>query len=136
MRRSARPSASRWRCRVAGSAGSPTRRATELDRLAGAGRRRRSGRGLGRTHVGEFVTLQVQDAVGTIRLERPPMNALDAQMQEELYDAATRASASPDVRAVVVYGGPKVFAAGADIKEMAGMSYADMTARAHRLSTC
>src|SRR6185369_4672250 len=55
--------------------------------------------------------------------------------QEGLRSAAHAASANDAVRAVVVYGGEKVFAAGADIKEMAGMSYVDMAARAGALSS-
>jgi enoyl-CoA hydratase len=85
--------------------------------------------------VGEFVRLEVDGAIGTIRLERPPMNALNKQVQEEIRAAATEAAERVDVRAVVVYGGPKVFAAGADIKEMADMSYVDMAARARALSS-
>ena len=88
--------------------------------------------------MAEFVRFEAepQDAtgVGVIRLERPPMNALNMQVQEELRAAAAEATAS-DVRAVIVYGGEKVFAAGADIKEMADMSYADMVARAGALSS-
>jgi enoyl-CoA hydratase/carnithine racemase len=85
--------------------------------------------------VGEFVRLEVDSGVGTIRLERPPMNALNRQVQEEIRAAAQEASRREDVRAVIVYGGEKVFAAGADIKEMADMSYGDMTARARELSS-
>jgi enoyl-CoA hydratase/carnithine racemase len=85
--------------------------------------------------VGEFVRLETKDGIGTIRLERPPMNALNAQVQEELREAATAATTNNDIRAVVVYGGEKVFAAGADIKEMAQMSYVDMAARAGALSS-
>jgi enoyl-CoA hydratase len=85
--------------------------------------------------VGELVRLDVTDGVGTIRLDRPPMNALNGQVQEELRAAATEAGERADVRAVVVYGGPKVFAAGADIKEMAELTYADMAQRAGPLST-
>jgi enoyl-CoA hydratase/carnithine racemase len=85
--------------------------------------------------AGEFVRLEVSDGIGTIRLERPPMNALNAQVQEELRSAATAATADDAVRAVVVYGGEKVFAAGADIKEMADMSYVDMASRAGALSS-
>lgn len=83
----------------------------------------------------ELVRLEVMDGVGTIRLERPPMNALSEQVQEELREVAIEAGTRADVRAVVLYGGPKVFAAGADIKEMAGMSYSDMAARAGRLTS-
>jgi len=85
--------------------------------------------------VGEFVRLEVDGAIGTIRLERPPMNALNKQLQEEIRAAAQEATDRADVRAVIVYGGPKVFAAGADIKEMAAMSYVDMAARARGLSS-
>ncbi len=76
-----------------------------------------------------FVTLEVEDAVGTILLARPPMNALDAAMQDQLKEVAEEAAARADVRAVVVYGGERVFAAGADIKEMQRMSYTDMVER-------
>jgi enoyl-CoA hydratase/carnithine racemase len=86
--------------------------------------------------VGEFVRFEVEGAVGTIRLDRPKMNALDAQMQEEIRACALEASARTDVRAVVIYGGERVFAAGADIKEMKDMSYVDMLARAGALQDC
>ena len=85
--------------------------------------------------VGEFVRLEVDGGIGTIRLERPPMNALNKQVQEEIRAAALAAAEDTDVRAVIVYGGQKVFAAGADIKEMADMSYVDMSARAVSLSS-
>jgi enoyl-CoA hydratase len=81
----------------------------------------------------EFVRLDVADGIGTIRLDRPPMNALNVQVQDELAACAAEASARDDVRAVVLYGGPKVFAAGADIKEMATMPYVDMVKRAGAL---
>jgi enoyl-CoA hydratase/carnithine racemase len=87
------------------------------------------------THVGEFVRLEVKDGIGTIRLDRPPMNALNTQVQEELRAAAGAAAADSEVRAIIVYGGEKVFAAGADIKEMADMGYVAMSARAGALSS-
>ena len=85
--------------------------------------------------MGEFVRLDVADGIGTIRLDRPPMNAFNVAGQEELRAAAHAAAADPAVRAVVVYGGEKVFAAGVDIKEMAEMSYVDMVARADALTS-
>src|ERR1043166_1781738 len=85
--------------------------------------------------MGEFVKLTVEGGIGTIRLERPPMNALNIAIQEELRAASAAFSADDDVRAVIVYGGEKVFAAGADIKEMADMSYVRMAARAVALSS-
>jgi len=85
--------------------------------------------------VGEFVQLSVAAGIGTLKLERPPMNALNIAIQEELRVAAAAFTADDAVRAVIVYGGEKVFAAGADIKEMADMSYVDMSARAGALSS-
>ena len=79
--------------------------------------------------MGEFVRFEVDGGIGTIRLDRPPMNALNAQVQAELHAAATEATERADVRAVVVYGGEKVFAAGADIKEMVTADYAGMVER-------
>ena len=55
--------------------------------------------------MGELVRLEVEDGIGTIRLDRPPMNALSRQVQEELRDAALEATERHDVRAVIVYGG-------------------------------
>jgi enoyl-CoA hydratase/carnithine racemase len=83
--------------------------------------------------VSEFVQFEVQDGVGTIRLDRPPMNALSAQVQQEIRGAAHEATTRADVRAVVVHGGPKVFAAGADVKEMAAWSYQEMVDRSAAL---
>ncbi len=85
--------------------------------------------------MGEFVRLEVEDGVGTIRIDRPKMNALDKQVQEEIRAAADEATERDDVRAVVIYGGERVFAAGADIKEMADMSYADMVKRSGALQS-
>ncbi|WP_296603065.1 enoyl-CoA hydratase-related protein [Nocardioides sp.] len=85
--------------------------------------------------MGEFVRLEVADGVGTIRLDRPKMNALNVQVQEEIRAAAAEATERDDVKAVVVYGGERVFAAGADIKEMADMSYTDMVKRSGPLQS-
>ena len=85
--------------------------------------------------MGEFVRLDVADGVGTIRLDRPKMNALNVQVQEEIRAAALEATDRDDVKAVVVYGGERVFAAGADVKEMADMSYTDMVKRSGGLQS-
>jgi len=85
--------------------------------------------------VREFVRLEVENGVGTLRLDRPKMNALNVQVQEEIRAAATEAAERDDVKAVVVYGGERVFAAGADIKEMADMSYTDMVKRSGGLQS-
>ena len=83
--------------------------------------------------MAELVRLEVDGGIGTIWLQRPPMNALDTQMQDELAEVAKEANERPEVAAVVVYGGPKVFAAGADIKQMQAMDYAAMVERSGQL---
>jgi len=52
------------------------------------------------------------------------MNALNGQVQTEIGAAAVQVSADPDVHAVILYGGEKLFAAGADVKEMSEASHA------------
>ncbi|MFE9992300.1 enoyl-CoA hydratase/isomerase family protein [Streptomyces sp. NPDC005381] len=79
------------------------------------------------------VHLEVAEGVGTIRLDRPPMNALDVATQDRLKELAEEAATRTDVRAVVLYGGEKVFAAGADIKEMQAMDHAAMVVRSRAL---
>ena len=74
----------------------------------------------------EFVTLQVEDGIGTIRLDRPKMNAINEQLHMEVRAAALEATERADVRAVVLYGGERVFAAGADIKAMSQLDAAGM----------
>ena len=83
--------------------------------------------------MGEFVRVETDGAIATIRLDRPPMNALNAQVQDEIAAAAAQVDADPDVRAVVLYGGERVFAAGADIKEMAEASFAQVAVDSRRL---
>ncbi|MFJ8494272.1 enoyl-CoA hydratase/isomerase family protein [Streptomyces sp. NPDC094038] len=79
------------------------------------------------------VTLEVSSGVGTLRLDRPPMNALDVATQDRVRELAGEAARREDVRAVVIYGGEKVFAAGADIKEMQNMDHAAMVLRSRDL---
>ncbi len=85
--------------------------------------------------MAEFVRLEVAGGVATLRLDRPKMNALNVVVQEEIRAAAVEASERDDVRAVVIYGGERVFAAGADIKEMAQMSYTEMVDRSGPLQS-
>lgn len=78
--------------------------------------------------MGEFVRLEVDKdtRVGTMRLERPPMNALSQQVCREILEVVDEAEANAEVGALVVWGGPKVFAAGADIKEFPNWTYKDI----------
>lgn len=76
--------------------------------------------------MSDFVRVEIEDGIATLRLDRPPMNALNAEIQAALAQACAQVSEDKEVAAVIVYGGEKVFAAGADIKEMASMSYTEM----------
>lgn len=61
------------------------------------------------------------------------MNALDVATQDRLRELAEEATRRDDVRAVVIYGGERVFAAGADIKEMQNMDHTAMVLRSRGL---
>jgi enoyl-CoA hydratase len=78
----------------------------------------------------ETLLIERHGSVALVRLNRPQaLNALSPQLMRELGDALESADADPDVRAIVLTGGEKVFAAGADIKEMAEASVVDMVYR-------
>jgi len=68
----------------------------------------------------ENVTVEKDGAVGVVTLNRPQaLNALSYGLVKDLSLAMQELDQDPEVRAIVVTGGEKVFAAGADIKEMA-----------------
>ncbi len=75
--------------------------------------------------MGEHVTLEVDGdrRVGTIRVDNPPMNALSRRIWLDIAAAVDEAAEREDVGALVVWGGPKVFAAGADVKEFPDRDY-------------
>lgn len=75
---------------------------------------------------GEFVSVEVDDAIAVIRIDRPKMNALNGAIRDGLRDAARSVTADEQVRAAIVWGGERVFAAGADIKEMEQYGYAEI----------
>lgn len=69
--------------------------------------------------MGEFVNLEESAVanVAIIRLNRPKVNALNSQVGAELKEVADELAGRSDIRGVVLWGGPKIFAAGADISE-------------------
>jgi len=83
----------------------------------------------------EFIQVEARGTTAIINLRRPPMNALNLHMQREIAEAALFVSGRVGIDAVVLYGGEKVFAAGADVKEMANMTYAEMALAAVRLQS-
>ncbi|HEY3722293.1 MAG TPA: enoyl-CoA hydratase-related protein [Acidimicrobiia bacterium] len=72
------------------------------------------------------------DGVATLRLNRPPMNALSQALLGQIAAAALDFVADPAVKAVVVLGGEKAFAAGADIAEFGDQAAARQVGRAFR----
>ena len=68
----------------------------------------------------EFIVVQKDEAIAVVTMNRPQqLNALSFALVKELATALEALDQDPDVRAIVLTGGEKVFAAGADIKEMA-----------------
>ncbi len=80
--------------------------------------------------MGEFVRIETGPAEGVavVRIDRPRMNAINSQLNDELADAAAELAHADEFRAVVLWGGPKIFAAGADINDFTGMDAAGATA--------
>jgi enoyl-CoA hydratase/carnithine racemase len=75
----------------------------------------------------ETLLVETAEAVTLIRLNRPQaLNALNGQLMDDLTAALDAAEADPAVRCMVVTGSDRAFAAGADIKEMASKSYAEV----------
>ncbi|MFT4305585.1 MAG: enoyl-CoA hydratase-related protein [Microbacterium sp.] len=75
----------------------------------------------------ETILVSTRGRVGWITLNRPAaLNALNSTLVRELGEAAAAFDADEGIGAIVVTGGERVFAAGADIKEMADKGYRDM----------
>ncbi|WP_375262878.1 enoyl-CoA hydratase [Palleronia sp.] len=73
------------------------------------------------------IVVETEDHIALIRLNRPDaMNALNAQLLGELAQAVSEAEANEKVRAIIITGSEKAFAAGADIKEMSERSFVDV----------
>ncbi|MFQ5973500.1 MAG: enoyl-CoA hydratase, partial [Alphaproteobacteria bacterium] len=75
----------------------------------------------------EHIEVETRGRVGLVRLNRPEaLNALNAELMGELSQALDELEANDDIGAIVLTGSEKAFAAGADIKEMAGKTYMDV----------
>ncbi|GAB3025657.1 enoyl-CoA hydratase [Mycobacterium bourgelatii] len=74
----------------------------------------------------ETILVEREERVGIITLNRPKaLNALNSQVMDEVTTAATELDNDPGIGAIIITGSEKAFAAGADIKEMAELSFAD-----------
>ena len=75
----------------------------------------------------ETILVDRDERVATITLNRPKaLNALNSQVMREVTTAAAELDADTGVGAIIITGNEKSFAAGADIKEMAALSFADV----------
>jgi enoyl-CoA hydratase len=75
----------------------------------------------------QTLIVEEHEAVRLIRLNRPDaLNALNGALMDELTAVLDAGEADPAVRCFVITGSDRAFAAGADIKEMAPKSYADV----------
>jgi len=75
----------------------------------------------------ETILVSRNERVGTITLNRPEaLNALNSQVMAEVTTAAAEFDADAGIGAIVITGSPKAFAAGADIKEMASLSFSEV----------
>jgi len=73
--------------------------------------------------------------VATITLNRPKaLNALNTQVMNEVTTAAAELDDDADVGAIIITGNEKAFAAGADLKEMANLSFAGVFAASPSLT--
>ncbi|EHQ87935.1 enoyl-CoA hydratase/isomerase family protein [Desulfosporosinus youngiae] len=76
----------------------------------------------------ETILVEIEEGIATITLNRPEvLNALNSQVFNELGEAAAQLTADQSVRAVIITGGEKVFAAGADIKQMASATAVEVS---------
>ncbi|MCR8670563.1 enoyl-CoA hydratase-related protein [Agrococcus sp. HG114] len=83
-------------------------------------------------HEHETIRVERRGRVAWIQLDRPEaLNALNTRLMHELVGTAKGLDADDSIGAIVITGSEKAFAAGADIKEMAGKSTAEMRASNH-----
>jgi enoyl-CoA hydratase len=78
----------------------------------------------------EHIVVDVEPPIATVTLNRPKvLNALSPELIREVSEALAQFEADESVRAVVLTGGPRVFAAGADISDMADRTSVDQLRR-------
>lgn len=69
----------------------------------------------------EFIKVEVSDYVATVVMDRPPVNAQNAQFRNEIMAVFDAFNDRDDVRVAILTGAGHVFSAGADIKERSGL---------------
>ncbi|MDQ0376063.1 enoyl-CoA hydratase/isomerase family protein [Amycolatopsis thermophila] len=79
------------------------------------------------------VEVEWEGAMATIRMDRPPLNVLNLELLNSLRAAAEDVATRPEIKAVVLYGGPAVFSAGADIRELEQLTDEDVPQHARAM---
>ena len=67
--------------------------------------------------MGEVVSTSLDDGIAVVRVDKPPVNAMDQSVRAGLWRAFSEARTNPDVKAIVLACAGRTFIAGADIKE-------------------
>jgi len=74
----------------------------------------------------ETLIVEKEENIAIVKLNRPPVNSLNVQAYSDIYDAFCELENDDTVGAIVITGaGEKAFAAGLDVKEVAGKSIPD-----------
>ncbi|MGA4668536.1 enoyl-CoA hydratase/isomerase family protein [Propionibacteriaceae bacterium Y1923] len=84
----------------------------------------------------EWVGMEVVDTTAVITLDRPPVNAMTMAMHDRIGELARQVARTETIKAVVLTGNGRAFAAGNDIAEMQDMSVTQMAARVHPMQAC
>jgi enoyl-CoA hydratase len=74
----------------------------------------------------ETLIVEIEGGIATVRLNRPPVNSLNVKAYSDIYNAFVDLEKDDNVRAIILTGsGDKAFAAGLDVKEVAGKTIPD-----------
>ena len=82
--------------------------------------------------MNDTVSVEKRGRICIIRLNRPEkLNSINMSMVEGLVEAFNRCADDPEIRVVILTGNGKAFSAGADVRELSGMSVAELVRRGH-----
>ena len=74
----------------------------------------------------KFLHYDVSEGIASIKLDRPPVNAIHEAMTDEYFDALDHADSDDAVKVIVLSGEGKGLSAGADLKYLAGFGTDEM----------
>lgn len=79
-----------------------------------------------------FISLIIADHIATVTLDRPPVNAFNLALREELAEVFSEIEIRPEVRVAILIGSTRAFSAGVDIHELAAAPPSDAIPRNRR----